>query len=169
MGLSLRDIVHDMEHNYATPLGKQRKLSMLDPVELYDIQVIGRPRALFTLQFLAQAQSSDNRRYNVKINFANKKCSTYKDSQFGLAVPSGEEILYFDYPKQEDTVAVGCGCQDFLRTWAIALADRGACAIDLNQYQTSDLMSDKNPNNAVGVCKHIWSFIQELENGGYLR
>lgn len=169
MGLSLKDIVHDMEHNYATPLGKQRKVAMLDPVEIHNPQIIARPEALFTLQFLAEAQSSGNSRYNVKINFANKKSSKYRDRSFTLEVPYSDGVIYFEYPRQEDTVAVGCGCQDFLRTWAIALAERGACAINLNQYSTSELMSDKNPNNAVGVCKHIWAFIQDLENGGYIR
>jgi hypothetical protein len=66
-------------------------------------------------------------------------------------------------PKKQ--VIVSCSCDDFLFTWEMALANKGAAR---HEYSNGAQPKDRNPLKIPGCCKHIYALGQLLVDKGKL-
>jgi len=173
MSVSLHDILQDMKR-FKNPISDTgRDPSMYTRLGIRNILVA--PNFTFnSVTFTGLADSQTLQRtatYPVAISFffsKDKKISaSYKNTYMKMQGVYGEfysSLVDF----KNTTVKVRCNCNDFRYRWSYYLSKVGSLIGRFKTYIKTGENPPVNPNKALGLCKHLTSFIKGLEESNYI-
>lgn len=117
-------------------------------------------------------------KYLVTIRFHGLEFRDKESAQFN------QKWNFFETEKFSRTIAIDsntamikCQCRDFSLTWEKQLAEKGGLWPNNNWRKYQNLTpaypigraGTKNPNNKMGYCKHIATFLEYLYDSGFIR
>lgn len=175
---SLFDIIKDMKKKYESPVNKVKRdakdYGHFYPVKnLKTVAMIG----VKTIMFKAESTGSNGDIYNLSIQFKGVDYSD-KPEKDRVAVTivdkeelNGKAVHFYAKPSaSKSPCAVVCSCQDFRFRWEKQLFDASALIGNWERYTPvpGSTAPSVNPNNALGVCKHLYSMAEALKNSGLI-
>lgn len=87
-------------------------------------------------------------------------------------VTGNKTIGYYEVPDlNRNDVALKCMCTDFRFMWEFPLYKAKALIGQFRKYVKvpGSNRPPKNPENILGVCKHVWSFTNALKEAGLVK
>lgn len=109
--------------------------------------------------------------YVTYIQFFKVDYSDTKDKDFLVPAKVEGRLKYYKKPGvSSNPVFLKCSCPDFRFKWEKSLYDNQGLLGNFRRYTkvSGSTRPPANPDNLMGVCKHLWNFLGSLRDTGQI-
>jgi len=163
-------ILKDMK-NFRTSTGGTRDVN---DYGVFKVRTLESKLWIGTKSILFRAEvDGDTGGYITQIQFFDVEFSDVKKQGYHQVVDKASKKIWYyktlDYKKNR--VALYCNCSDMRFTFSWELNKKSSWIGSPRKYKRvpGSKRPPRNPIGAMGICKHIWSLLKVLENGGVLK
>lgn len=178
--VTLADIMKEMKAKYASPVTKTKRdakdYGHMKPVKaLATNAAVGAKMLMFKTEVMS---SSGDIPYQCFIQFKGVEYTQDPPKGDVSFVPvqiidkeeeTGKALWWYKKPSMLKTpVMIKCTCSDFRFRWSKYLFDVKALIGNWQRYEKvpGSTHPSVNPNQSLGVCKHLYSMAEALKNSG---
>ena len=104
----------------------------------------------------------------VIVQLRNVQYSDDKKEGWKAARLPDKLIYYKPLSFLDDPVGLKCECEQFRFMFEWYLNQKGALIGGPRHYQHKHMRPPVNPGHYIGVCKHVYSFVETLSSQGYI-
>jgi len=103
----------------------------------------------------------ESNNYNAAIEISGVKFSNKQDKTFTLAAP--EKGKFYQKPSfTKNPLRMKCSCDDYMFRFSYPMYQEGGMIGMYKKYEPTGMYPPVNPDERLGLCKHLWTFISIL-------